>query len=334
MEQHDAGAHPLMRRIHDARPGLDGESAASISQSRVRLAQLRAAASSDAAAPVVPADRALAHGARRRPRTLVAAGVAASLVAVGVAIGFVGASTTAPRRTTMPAVHLLAATRAALAAGVSTDIEYTEESMTGPTSPVDGSFESWSFGGRRRIELLDAQGAPTTEFAVSDDGAGRVATVVQYASGTWFTTPHFIAGTLDQYDVATQLRDELSSGQLNEVGTGTVDGQPAIEIDVRSGAFSSPGSLDNPFAIMVPTDVLPATNAPPTPPTPSIAATKVVVTSDVLWVNATSYLPVERVLTLTGGATATTTIQWLPATAANLALLDPVIPSTFTNISQ
>jgi hypothetical protein len=46
-----------------------------------------------------------------------------------------------------------------------------------------------------------------------------------------------------------------------------------------------------------------------------------------LWVNATTYLPIQS--TSTGHLTAQTLFAWLPATAANTAILDMKVPSGF-----
>jgi hypothetical protein len=168
---------------------------------------------------------------------------------------------------------------------------------------------------RSRHLLLDAEGAPVQDVQLvyrtppkldhADEGAGSGATgqilSVDYLTRTWSEQADgSVAGALPNTPGAVaigSLRDEVADGHASELGTGTVDGQPVIELSLR-----------DPHG------------------TPLL-----------LWVNEQTYLPVRESFNYqsTTGAqqthgTSTSAYQYLAPTDANLAQLKVTVPTGFT----
>ena len=53
-----------------------------------------------------------------------------------------------------------------------------------------------------------------------------------------------------------------------------------------------------------------------------------------VWVDPTTYLPVQLVETAADGTTATSSIEWLAPTSANLGQITSPIPSGFAEVSE
>jgi hypothetical protein len=107
----------------------------------------------------------------------------------------------------------------------------------------------------------------------------------------------FILGfTLD----AGGIRAEIANGQFTVVGPTELNGQQALELEIN---------------------VPPDNEAPPH------------VTAARLWVDTTTYLPLQEYLGLSNGEQSVTDYTFLPPTQANLAELHPVIPAGYTQVS-
>ena len=110
--------------------------------------------------------------------------------------------------------------------------------------------------------------------------------------GAWHAK--FVLGfTLD----AAGIRAEIANGQFKVIGQTELHGQQAVELQIN---------------------VPPSNEAPPH------------VTAARLWVNATTYLPMQKYLRMSNGQQNVTQYIFLPPTAGNLAKLRPVIPAGYT----
>jgi len=104
----------------------------------------------------------------------------------------------------------------------------------------------------------------------------------------------FILGfTLD----AAGIRAEITSGQFTVIGPAELHGQQAIELEIN---------------------VPPNNEAPPH------------VTAERMWVNATTYLPMQGYTRWSNGQQSVFDYVFLPPTPENLAKLRPVIPAGYT----
>ena len=114
--------------------------------------------------------------------------------------------------------------------------------------------------------------------------------------GEWHAK--FVLGfTLD----AAGIRAEIANGQFKVVGPTELHGQKAVELEIS---------------------VPPNNEAPPH------------VTVARLWVDATTYLPMQQYLRLSNGQRNVTEYTFLPPTAGNLAKLRPVIPAGYTRAGR
>lgn len=114
--------------------------------------------------------------------------------------------------------------------------------------------------------------------------------------GEWHSK--FVLGfTLD----AAGIRAEIANGQFKVVGTTKLHGQKAVGLTIN---------------------VPPNNEAPPH------------VTTARLWVDATSYLPIQQFLRMSNGQRNVTEYAFLPPTAENLAKLRPDIPAGYTRAGR
>ncbi|MGI8452223.1 MAG: hypothetical protein ACR2MP_34570 [Streptosporangiaceae bacterium] len=114
--------------------------------------------------------------------------------------------------------------------------------------------------------------------------------------GEWHS--NFVLGfTLD----AAGIRAEIANGQLKVVGPTELHGQKAVELEIN----------------------LPPNNE--APPHDSTAR---------LWVDATTYLPMQQFLRMSNGQQNVTDYTFLPPTAKNLANLRPEIPAGYTRAGR
>jgi hypothetical protein len=114
--------------------------------------------------------------------------------------------------------------------------------------------------------------------------------------GEWHAK--FVLGfTLD----AAGIRAEIANGQFKVVGSTELHGLKAVELEIS---------------------VPPSNEAPPH------------VTAARLWVNATTYLPMQQYLRMSNGQRNVTVYTFLPPTAGNLAKLRPVVPAGYTRAGR
>ena len=136
------------------------------------------------------------------------------------------------------------------------------------------------------------------------------------SSSTYFTSDNAVSQLVNSSTSGTQLgirsseqqiEQALADGQVTQEGTATVDGQSTIELSVPPASQSSSGQ---------PAD-----------------------TSITLYVNSQTDQPVREVDVSPNNAgdpsagNATTTLDWLPTTAANIALTKVQIPANYTQVS-
>ena len=114
--------------------------------------------------------------------------------------------------------------------------------------------------------------------------------------GEWHSK--FILGfTLD----AAGIRAEIASGQFTVVGPTELHGRRAVELKIN---------------------VPPNNEAPPH------------VTAELMWVDATTYLPMREYTHWSNGQRSVFDYVFLPPTAENLAKLRPVIPAGYTRAGR
>jgi hypothetical protein len=118
---------------------------------------------------------------------------------------------------------------------------------------------------------------------------------------------------------------------LTEVGQSDLNGAPAIELEGTGGSGVNAPLIFN-FAVRV----TPGGTPPSTPPNVVKSATSLAnsVTTVEWWVDPTTFLPMQEVVTTAPGFTITSTLNWLSPTAANLADLAAPIPAGFTETSS
>src|SRR5450755_2915450 len=151
---------------------------------------------------------------------------------------------------------------------------------------------------RRYISVSSASGRtgrqPRTRSTPSRCPPGTIPAVnhTRHVWGQWHG--NFVLGfPLD----AAGIRAEIANGQLNVVGSTELNGQQAVELEIT---------------------LPPSNEAPPH------------VTTARLWVDATTYLPMQQFLRLSDGEQNVTDYTFLAPTAENLAKLRPEIPAGYT----
>jgi hypothetical protein len=257
----------------------------------------------------------------RQGNRRLAAGVTAGaalvvgLVAVIAAIGHGPATKVTPLGAPALRTRLLAAIDTA-----SGDILYTR----GGPAPGGGTWQSPAYpqpGQKVRIRILGLgsggaifkDGEYSFTMPPGNDDANSYASDLgqggRQLSGTVIDVNHFrhlwgewhakvvLGFTLD----AAGIRGEIASGQFKVVGLTELHGRKAVEL-----------------AISVP----PSSEAAPH------------VTAARLWVDATSYLPLQQYLRMSNGQQNVTQYTFLPPTAENLVKLSPVIPTGYTRAGR
>jgi hypothetical protein len=164
--------------------------------------------------------------------------------------------------------------------------------------------------GDQDVEMIYTVPASRSPGLLTGTGKGRVEgrlIDVEYPSHTWSDQASTPVTAGSPVESPAELRTEIASGQLKVVAHTELAGQPVLELQHKFP--SPPGS--GPW------------------------------TRD-LWVSTSTYLPVRAVSSSTEGTPAkgyqsdvtTITFQFLPATAASLAQLRPVIPAGFTRTAH
>ena len=257
---------------------------------------------------------------RRGNRRLVAglttgAVLVVGLVAVIAAVGHGPASKVAPLGAPALRTRLLAAIDTA-----SGDILYAHRGA----APGGGAFQSPAYprpGQKVHVRNLGLgpggtifkDGEYSFTMPSGKDGANSYTSNLDQGglqlSGTVMDVNHFrhlwgewhakfvLGFTLD----AAGIRAEIANGQFKVVGSTELHGQKAVELE---------------------TSVPPNSEAPPH------------VTAARVWVDATTYLPVQQYLRMSNGQQDVTEYTFLPPTAANLAKLRPEIPAGYTRADR
>ena len=181
------------------------------------------------------------------------------------------------------------------------------------TVPARSDMDIWNDGGARsRQEGLTPAGQRVWETgqAFSSSATRQTTTFVNYDDRTWWRTVRHLPAAksgptvwtcsnaagdsivADPSAMADQLRTALSCGELKVVGSGTLGGVPAVKL---SGVFDSGATVT-------------------------------------YWVNATTYLPFRFTSSFNASHSVQEDLQWLPPTAASLAMLNVAIPAGFTQV--
>lgn len=267
-----------------------------------------------------------AHGDRRRLKLV---GVAASVTAAGLAAGVLlgmgshpgGEPSTPDARLT---VQLLAKhVRSAISTASASFLEATSMTLTSASGAQVGSIDGWFYGDQTRVELFNSAGAPAMDVSTAYGSGSRTTTVVNYVSRQWSTVTRALPGEKSLFDVASVIRAGLADGSISVAGTAPLNGSPAEEIDVQSSL------LEPNQVVALPDKML---NFPFVLERPADAAAGV---ADVeLWIDPSSDLPMQETVTFPDGSQSTTTFQWEPPTAANLAQLTVTPPTSFTEVAS
>jgi len=242
---------------------------------------------------------------RRIPGALAAVALAA---AAGITVALIPSGPARPvaTKTTAYVVSHVAQAIDAMPAGTVVAVQRT-------TAPARSDLDMWNDGGAQtRQEGLTLAGKRVWEIGqtFSSSATRQTTTFVNYDDRTWWRTVRHLpaaksgpavwtcgnAGSdsivADPSAMAGQLRTALSCGELKVVGSGTVGGVRAVKL---SGVFDSGATVT-------------------------------------YWVNVTTYLPFRLTLSFNASHSVQEDLQWLPPTAANLAMLNVPIPAGFTQV--
>jgi hypothetical protein len=267
--------------------------------------------------PAGLAVKAAKRGRRRRRARAGAAVLSAASIAGAVAVVVAAPG---PVRDARMTAYVVSRAEAALAQASSQNvIEYVRETATGTGEIFVGNLPgrtvvSWTYGGRQdRIAVYASSGQPAGEEGSVTAGRQRTITSVSYRDKTWWrqtdTLPPAVAPTPESScedatvlaggaagSGSARIRAALSCGQYSIAGTGWVDGVRALRLK------------------------------------PTQASSSRHLTA-VLWVDASTYLPVRDVVTVAGtSARYQDDFRWLRPTPANLANLKVPIPAGFTQV--
>lgn len=182
------------------------------------------------------------------------------------------------------------------AANADTGQPVTTESWSSATSPTTRSEVLGAAGNPVSGDLLTVSAKQTTAVHINYENRTWSTRTYPFGSSSSSTAPAPLPETPDQ--IAAQLQAAVRTG-VTVVGTGTVDGQQAVEL---RDAVRADGSI--PAGVIT------------------------------TWVDATTYLPIREVDT-SSGHSQTTDYRWLPDTPANRQLLTTAaaIPAGFTQVS-
>ncbi len=268
-------------------------------------------------------------GALLRPRT--AAIPACVLACAAVALVFAGRDATTPARSAShPSLQHAILTAFDSASGMILESRATVRagravtgrslSWSGPTLPRPGMtaryrYVSMTPGGHPVSELAELYAASRlhsrglADGFVGSGGVARRITTVDYAKGTWASRRTHQDAIVSLADNPALLRREVAAGFWRVSRRAELDGRPALELVWKPS---------------------PAPDAWPAGDPGRRGEVR-----RALWVDAHSYLPLRQRIQIAGAGggplyVITADYRLLPATAANLAKLRPVIPEGFT----
>ena len=160
----------------------------------------------------------------------------------------------------------------------------------------DGEYSFKMPSGTALHDYINHYTANLDQGGLHLSGTVMVVNHFRHVWGEWHSK--FILGfTLD----AAGIRAEIANGQFTVVGRTELHGQQAIELKIN---------------------VPPNNEAPPH------------VTAELMWVNATTYLPMREATHWSNGEQSVFDYVFLPPTAENLAKLRPVIPAGYTRAGR
>lgn len=256
----------------------------------------------------------------RRGNRRLAAGISAGAALV---VGLVAAIAATGHGPATQATPLAPALRTRLLAAIDTasgDILYAH----GGPAPGGGTWQSPAYprpGQKVHIRILGLgsggaifkDGEYSFTMPSGNDGANSYSSNLDQGglqlSGTVMDVNHFrhlwgewhskfvLGFALD----AAGIRAEIANGQFKVVGTTELHGQRAVELKI---------------------------GVPPSNEAPAH------VTTARLWVDATTYLPIQQFLRMSNGQRNVTEYTFLPPTAGNLAKLRPDIPAGYTRAGR
>jgi hypothetical protein len=294
------------------------------------------------------------HQALHRPVTAIAAAAAVVAVAgTGVLVrSAVDHGKTPGRRAVerpvaaqprLPSVRAIAArAEAAVAAASRTGILYVRTAYT-PGTTMDGTavLESWTRGTSDREKLFSAGGGLLSDVSAVIASGQRVRRFIDYPTRTWQTDSiavgQFGAAPSASYTIAEML-GPMQPVKLPNVPGGqgpddprrtitavTVQGKPMI-----LATFSYP----QPFGGSGAAELLPILGSKEQ--LPATADKTDAVSTKMIWIDATSYLPVRaEIATSTGKLLGSETYTWLCDSAANRAALSPApVPAGFRRTQE
>jgi len=274
---------------------------------------------------------------RRVTRAVAAAGVAA-VTAGGTAAGLGAAG--GGRAGAVPAetaAYVVSHVTGALSGSGEIAYTYTQYALDGTASRnLDGP--SWKYGDQSREIYLTPAGQPDIDWGTTQTSDGDVQLVVNYPARTWY---RLVARHPVSSSAPPDICDLSGGKELIVPRDFTADPQTQIEAGLRCGVLTLAGhqrvgGIDALTLVAQLTD-------PQGKPFLTLT----------LWVNPSSYLPVEAKLDthghmFTGASTqrasngdivavpvrsVTVTFTWLPPTRTNLALLTPAIPTGFRQVT-
>jgi hypothetical protein len=278
------------------------------------------------------------HQRRRRVTRAVAAAGTAAVAASGTAAGLTatasGGTGAVPAET---AAYVVSHVTSALSGSGEIASMYTQYTLDGtPSRNLDGP--SWMYGDQSRQTYLTPAGQPDIDTGTTQTSYGDVQLVVNYPARTWdrLVDRHQVSNAAPPDICSAVGRKEIIRGQ-----DFASDPKAQIEAGLGCGVLALAGHqrIDGIDALTLVAQL----NDPLGKPFLTLT----------LWVNPSTYLPVEAKLDTHGhmfsGASThrdskgdivvvpirsiTVTFTWLPPTRADLALLTPPIPAGFRQVS-
>lgn len=250
---------------------------------------------------------------RRHWRLALPAGLGAAVLSVLASIGVFDGSAVLSAQ----AVELR--TSAALAKLAPGEIAYAHVTVTNAAGATQSIVDVWNYGQQGRLETVAGDGsvATDTSWTWTDNGETFEARVVNYANSSWYETTDISATPLPSAAQSGPLRDVrlaraisillkvrssvapfgVSHATLHKT---TLNGQPALELGLH---FWDEGSL---------------------------TAT----TTMQIWIDPSTYLPIQLLASTADGTTTAASIQWLAPTSSDLSALVAPIPAGFTQVSS
>ena len=246
------------------------------------------------------------------------------------------AGTAAPAR--LPSVRIMAArAEAAVAAASHTGILYVR-TVYAPDTTTGGVavLETWTRGNRDREKLFSAGGALLDDVSAVIAGGQRVRRFVDYPARTWQTDSIAVGqfgADPSASDTVAQIFGPMGLVRLSKVpGVHSPDDPhrtiTAVKVHGKQMilvAFSYPRPLGGSGAA----ELLPMLGSKEE--LPASAGSGASASIRMIWIDATTYLPVRaEMAAATGAILGSETYSWLSERAANRAVLSPApVPAGF-----